>query len=92
LLVKLFDRGVSSDGSISEWVIVCVLVLLLGSAFVTEIIGVHAIFGAFLAGLAIPRKHGFEIALTEKIEDIVTILLLPIYFAYSGLRTNVQSC
>jgi hypothetical protein len=50
--------------------------------------GIHAIFGGFLAGLAVPHEGGFAIALVEKIEDLVTILLLPIVRAYSYSRSR----
>lgn len=53
------------------------------------IIGVHPIFGAFLAGLICPHEGGFAIKLTEKIEDLVSVLFLPLYFALSGLSTNL---
>lgn len=53
------------------------------------IIGVHAIFGAFLVGLICPHDGGFAIHVTEKIEDLVTVLLLPLYFALSGLSTDL---
>jgi hypothetical protein len=51
--------------------------------------GVHAIFGGFLAGLAIPHEGGLAIALTEKLEDMVSIIFLPLYFTLSGLSTNL---
>jgi len=65
------------------------LLMVLASAFFTDIIGVHAIFGGFLIGLICPHEGGFAIKLTEKIEDLVSILFLPLYFALSGLRTNI---
>ncbi|RKL00753.1 K(+)/H(+) antiporter 1 [Fusarium oxysporum] len=52
-------------------------------------IGVHAIFGAFLVGLICPHDGGFAIKLTEKIEDLVGSILLPLYFALSGLNTDL---
>ncbi|KAG8861709.1 K(+)/H(+) antiporter [Tulasnella sp. 330] len=60
-----------------------------GSAFMTDIIGVNAIFGGFLAGLAIPRDGGLNITITEKLEDMVAIIFLPLYFTISGLSTNL---
>ncbi|KAJ1903692.1 K(+)/H(+) antiporter, partial [Tieghemiomyces parasiticus] len=66
---------------------VIILVVLLSALF-TDVIGVHAIFGGFLAGVIIPHDHGFAVAITEKIEDLVTVLFLPLYFALSGLKTN----
>jgi Kef-type K+ transport system membrane component KefB/nucleotide-binding universal stress UspA family protein len=65
------------------------LVLLLGSAWITELIGIHALFGAFLFGAILPKEGGFAAALAEKIEDLVVVLFLPLFFAYSGLRTHI---
>ncbi|KAK8237796.1 Sodium/hydrogen exchanger family-domain-containing protein [Phyllosticta capitalensis] len=73
----------------SEFVIVITLLLTLTSAFFTGIIGVHPIFGAFMIGLICPHEGGFAIKVTEKIEDIVSALFLPLYFALSGLNTNL---
>ncbi|KAL8277998.1 hypothetical protein RQP46_009630 [Phenoliferia psychrophenolica] len=58
-------------------------------AWVTDQIGVNAIFGGFLAGLIMPRNHGFASHMTEKIEDLVSVLFIPIFFAESGLKTNL---
>jgi Kef-type K+ transport system membrane component KefB len=63
-----------------------VIIVLFGSAFFTDIIGVHAIFGAFLAGCIVPRKGGLAIALTEKLEDMVTIIFLPLVSSYLQFR------
>ncbi|RDX53492.1 hypothetical protein OH76DRAFT_1343339 [Lentinus brumalis] len=65
------------------------MLLVFGSAFFTDIIGVHAIFGAFLAGIIVPREGGLAIALTEKLEDMVSIIFLPLYFTLSGLSTDL---
>ncbi|KAJ7180756.1 Sodium/hydrogen exchanger family-domain-containing protein [Mycena filopes] len=66
------------------------ILLVFGSAFFTDVIGVHAIFGAFVAGIIVPREGGLAIAMTEKLEDMVTIIFLPLYFTLSGLSTNLQ--
>jgi Kef-type K+ transport system membrane component KefB len=65
--------------------------LMLASAYFTEIIGIHALFGAFLAGVIMPSNIAFREALTEKVSDISLIVLLPIFFAFTGLRTNITS-
>ncbi|KAL1741415.1 Sodium/hydrogen exchanger family-domain-containing protein [Schizophyllum fasciatum] len=65
------------------------ILLVFASAFFTDIIGVHAIFGAFLTGLVVPRDGGLAIALTEKLEDMVSIIFLPLYFTLSGLSTDL---
>ncbi len=64
-------------------------IFLFVSAFITEIVGIHAIFGAFIAGLCTPHDHGFAHKLTEKIEDLVTLVFIPLYFTASGLRTQI---
>ncbi|KAI5371074.1 putative cation/H+ exchanger, sodium/solute symporter superfamily [Septoria linicola] len=73
----------------SQAVIVVTLLIALGSSFFTGVIGVHAIFGAFMAGLICPHEGGFAIKITEKIEDLIGALFLPLYFALSGLSTNI---
>ncbi|KAH9035600.1 Sodium/hydrogen exchanger family-domain-containing protein [Lactarius hengduanensis] len=65
------------------------ILILFGSAFFTDVIGVHAIFGAFLAGIIVPRDGGLAIALTEKLEDMVSVIFLPLYFTISGLSTDL---
>ncbi|KAI9057011.1 hypothetical protein FKP32DRAFT_1661520 [Trametes sanguinea] len=80
--------GSTRDGPSMLFMTVTML-LLFGSAFFTDIIGVHAIFGAFLVGIIVPREGGLTIALTEKLEDMVTIIFLPLYFALSGLSTDL---
>jgi Kef-type K+ transport system membrane component KefB len=62
---------------------------LLLAALATERIGVHAVFGAFLFGAVIPHDSRLAGALKEKLEDLVTILLLPAFFAFTGMRTQI---
>ena len=68
---------------------VWVLVALLFSALTAEWIGIHAIFGAFLLGAIIPHDSDVARDFTEKLVDIVKILLLPAFFAYTGMRTEI---
>ncbi|KAJ4479038.1 Sodium/hydrogen exchanger family-domain-containing protein [Lentinula aciculospora] len=76
-------------GTPSTLMMTLTILLVFVSAFFTDIIGIHPIFGGFVAGIIIPRTNGYGIAVTEKIEDLVVILLLPLYFALSGLGTNL---
>ncbi|KAK7747300.1 hypothetical protein SLS53_001553 [Cytospora paraplurivora] len=73
----------------TQGMVALTLLIVLTSAWFTGIIGVHPIFGAFLAGLICPHEGGFAIKLTEKIEDLISVLFLPLYFALSGLSTNL---
>jgi Kef-type K+ transport system membrane component KefB len=62
---------------------------LLLSALATEAIGIHALFGAFLLGAVIPHDSAVARAFTNKLEDLVTVLLLPAFFAFTGMRTRI---
>ncbi|GJN36285.1 hypothetical protein PR202_gb25132 [Eleusine coracana subsp. coracana] len=64
---------------------------VLVSGFATDAIGIHAIFGAFVFGLTVPKDGDFAGRVTERIEDLVSELLLPLYFASSGLKTDVAT-
>lgn len=66
-----------------------VLVSVLFSALITELIGVHAIFGAFLFGAIIPHDSRIAKELAAKLEDAVVVLLLPAFFAFTGMRTEI---
>jgi Kef-type K+ transport system membrane component KefB len=68
-----------------------VVVALLLSAYITEWIGIHAIFGAFLLGANMPHESRLTRELTDKIEDFTVVVLLPVFFTVAGLRTNVFS-
>ncbi|MGK5093425.1 cation:proton antiporter [Deltaproteobacteria bacterium TL4] len=76
--------------TINKPVVALILLILLFSAYLTEIIGIHALFGAFVAGIIIPPNLEFRQVLAEKIEDISLVLLLPLFFAFSGLRTQIS--
>ncbi|KAJ3068791.1 K(+)/H(+) antiporter [Podochytrium sp. JEL0797] len=67
-----------------------VFTAVLFSSWFTEVIGVQAIFGAFLVGVIMPHDHGFAHKVASKIEDLVIVVFLPLYFAYSGLNTNLD--
>jgi Kef-type K+ transport system membrane component KefB len=67
-----------------------VFVALLLSAFVTEYIGIHALFGAFLLGAIIPHDSAVARTFTRHLESVVTVLLLPAFFAFTGMRTRID--
>lgn len=85
----ILRRTGSIQNGPTQSVVAITLLLALTSAFFTGIIGVHPIFGGFMVGLICPHDGGFAIKLTEKVEDLVTVLFLPLYFALSGLSTNL---
>ncbi|KAJ3516410.1 hypothetical protein NLJ89_g1139 [Agrocybe chaxingu] len=81
--------GSLEQGCPTPFLMTVTILVVLASAFFTDIIGVHAIFGGFLAGLIIPHDNGLAISIVEKLEDLISILFLPIYFTLSGLKTNL---
>jgi Kef-type K+ transport system membrane component KefB/nucleotide-binding universal stress UspA family protein len=80
-----FDRS----GRLSANVVAVLLFVLLCSALSTELIGVHALFGAFVAGFIMPKGSKFVHAVTEKLESFAIVFLLPAFFAYAGLKANL---
>ncbi|GAB1316820.1 Cation/H+ exchanger domain-containing protein [Madurella fahalii] len=88
-LVWLLRRTGSLKTGPSQTMISVILLLAFASAFFTGIVGVHAIFGGFMVGLILPREGGFNIKVTEKLEDLIGAVFLPLYFTLSGLNTNL---
>jgi Kef-type K+ transport system membrane component KefB len=87
--IWILRRTRSIEDGPSQSIVALTLLLTLASAFFTNVIGVHAIFGAFMIGLICPHEGGFAIKIVEKVEDLIGALFLPLYFALSGLSTNL---
>jgi Kef-type K+ transport system membrane component KefB len=66
-----------------------VFAFVFASALFTEMIGIHALFGAFLAGVCMPPDSGLRKYLRERLETFSSVLLLPLFFAFTGLRTQI---
>jgi Kef-type K+ transport system membrane component KefB len=66
-----------------------VFVLLLLSALTTELIGIHAMFGAFALGAVIPSDSKLAHEIRDRLEDVLVVVLLPTFFAFTGLRTRI---
>ncbi|HKO47367.1 MAG TPA: cation:proton antiporter [Polyangiaceae bacterium] len=88
LLARLGAR-ITTRENLTQNVVAFTFVLLLVSALTSELIGIHALFGAFLFGTIMPRHGDYAHALAERLEDFVVVALLPLFFAYSGLRTEL---
>ncbi|WP_437561910.1 cation:proton antiporter domain-containing protein [Sorangium sp. So ce542] len=87
-LARLGERGSSKEG-LSQDLVAVTLLLLIVSSWTTEMIGIHPLFGAFMLGAIMPKGTGFAHSLAEKLEDFAVVFLLPLFFAYSGLRTHI---
>lgn len=79
----------SSREKINKSIVAIFFLTLLLSSFCTETIGIHALFGAFMAGAIMPSKVNFRNMFVEKVEDIALVLFLPLFFVYTGLRTEI---
>jgi Kef-type K+ transport system membrane component KefB len=68
-----------------------ILLLALASAWITERLGVHSLFGAFLAGAILPKEKALVGELSRRFEDLTVVFLLPLFFAFTGLRTSFSA-
>jgi Kef-type K+ transport system membrane component KefB len=87
IAIKLFAHFDRNDALRGATALIFVALLL--SALATEMIGVHAIFGAFLLGAVIPHDSIIAKRFAHKLEDVVTVLMLPAFFALTGMRTQI---
>lgn len=76
-------------GEVSKDLVAVILLVVVVSSLATELLGIHALFGAFLVGAIMPKDEGFVRTLTEKLEDVTVVLLLPLFFVVTGLRTSI---
>jgi len=87
--LKRLTSHVPSREGLTPSAVAFALLLLLLSSTVTEMIGIHSLFGAFMFGAILPKDGHLAEALADKIEAVAVVLLLPLFFAYSGLRTQI---
>jgi Kef-type K+ transport system membrane component KefB/nucleotide-binding universal stress UspA family protein len=76
-------------GTLAGGMLALLFVGILLSALATDRIGIHAIFGAFLFGAIMPQRSELIVELVQKLEDFTVVFLLPLFFAFTGLRTNI---
>ena len=89
-LLRDLEVRYAARGQITQGMIAALVLAMFASAWITERLGVHALFGAFLVGAVSPKNEGFVHALLERFEDVMVVLLLPLFFAFTGLRTEVS--
>ncbi|SHM78780.1 cation:proton antiporter [Flavobacterium xinjiangense] len=87
-LKRIGDLYGTKDSIIKPVVAIFFLVLIL-SSYATEVIGIHALFGAFMAGAIMPDVPKFRTIFIDKVEDVSVILLLPLFFVFTGLKTEI---
>ena len=96
LMLKLVRPFLTRIGDInaekthlSKPIVAIFFITLIFSAWATEVIGIHALFGAFMAGAIMPENTKFRDIFIEKVEDVALVLLLPLFFVFTGLRTEI---
>lgn len=93
LAVRPFLKKIGNVYATSEVInktfVAFIFIVLVLSAVTTEIIGIHALFGAFIAGVVMPSNIGFRKVMMEKVEDVALVFFLPLFFAFTGLRTEI---
>src|SRR5690606_35774122 len=79
----------STRENLNKSIVAIFFLTLLVSSYLTEVIGIHALFGAFMAGAIMPENSRFRNIFIEKVEDVALVLLLPLFFVFTGLRTEI---
>lgn len=87
-LKRIGDLHTSRE-NLSQPIVAIFFLTLILSSYVTELIGIHALFGAFMTGAIIPENAKFRNIFIEKVEDVSVVLLLPLFFVFTGLRTQI---
>jgi Kef-type K+ transport system membrane component KefB len=88
-LLPRFERAFRREGRLTEGMISLMIALALASGLATEGLGIHLLFGAFLMGAIMPKSADFVQNVLHKMESVTVVVLLPLFFAFSGLRTSI---
>lgn len=89
LLPRWLGEAEMASEEPSKGTLVAIVCVVVAAALSTEVIGIHALFGSFLAGAIMPEAHGFRHKVNVRVENFSSVLLLPLFFAFTGLRTEV---
>jgi Kef-type K+ transport system membrane component KefB/nucleotide-binding universal stress UspA family protein len=87
--LRWLEQRYHNRGHLTQDMLAVILLALLASAWTTEFLGIHALFGAFCIGVIMPKDHGFVHEVNEKLGDLTVVFLLPLFFANAGLRTSI---
>jgi Kef-type K+ transport system membrane component KefB len=88
-LLERLETVYEKRGAISQDMLAIILLTVFASAWMTERLGIHALFGAFMVGAVMPKHPKFVHGLVEKLNDVTVVIFLPIFFAFNGLRTSI---
>jgi Kef-type K+ transport system membrane component KefB len=87
--LRWLEGALRRHGGLSQDMVAVVIFVVVLSAWTTERLGVHAVFGAFMAGVVMPRDERLARPLLERFHDLMVVLFLPLFFAFTGLRTSI---
>jgi Kef-type K+ transport system membrane component KefB len=87
--LQVFGHLYHNKEVVDKGLVASMFFILVASAYLTEILGLHALFGAFIAGMVMPGNIKFRKIMTEKVEDVSLSLFLPLFFVSTGLRTEI---
>jgi Kef-type K+ transport system membrane component KefB len=88
-ILRVVGNLYHSKEVVSKPLVALMFFILLLSSYITEILGLHALFGAFIAGMIMPENMKFRTIMNEKVEDVSLALFLPLFFVYTGLHTEI---
>ncbi|MFC6883264.1 MULTISPECIES: cation:proton antiporter [Actinomadura] len=88
--LKIFGRRVLAAGQVSNGAMYVIVLVPLTAGWLTDWIGIYSVFGGFIAGLAMPRDPAFRQMVHGRMMDVVSTLLLPVFFTFSGLNTELS--
>jgi Kef-type K+ transport system membrane component KefB len=89
-LLRRFETAYRRRGHLTDNMLAMMMLVALLCAVITERLGLHLLFGAFFAGVVMPKDKQFVRHVLDKLETVTVVLLLPLYFAFTGLRTSVN--
>jgi Kef-type K+ transport system membrane component KefB len=89
-LIRRFQTVLTKEGLLRENAVVVIMLVMLASALVTELLGIHLVFGAFCAGVIMPKNVALVRAMRERLESVTLLLFMPLFFAFTGLRTSIR--
>lgn len=89
-LLRRIGKPFNRNHQLTENMIAMLVLVVLVSALITEHLGLHLLFGSFLAGVIMPKEPTFVRYIQNKFESVTVVLLLPLFFAFTGLRTSIR--
>ncbi|MDR2499067.1 MAG: cation:proton antiporter [Tannerellaceae bacterium] len=87
--LKKVGKYYNDEEVMDKWMVALMFLILTCSAYLTQILGLHSLFGAFIAGVVMPEQLKFRRIMTDKVEDVALSLFLPLFFVSTGLRTEI---